>query len=225
MSPVALLHISGACHPAINSNIETLKQSAMTDEIQYQLGIPDSLRKDAAQLYDEAFGEKFSVAVRNREKRLRLLADSLLLPFAVAAIANGRLVGLAGFQTPQGALTKGITSKKLFRQLGLLRGAWAAIIFSLYDRKPKQSELLMDGIAVKQEARGKGIGTGLLNELKQYARDNGYSQIRLDVIDTNPAARRLYDRQGFIATRTEHFGFLRKLLGFGASTTMVFQVK
>ncbi|MHC4457099.1 MAG: hypothetical protein ACYS0I_08400 [Planctomycetota bacterium] len=85
------------------------RKGAMTDEIQYQFGIPESLRNDAAQLYDEAFGAKFSVAVRNQRKRLLLLADSLLLPFSVAAIANGKLVGLAGFQTPQGALTKGIT--------------------------------------------------------------------------------------------------------------------
>lgn len=70
----------------------------------------------------------------------------------------------------------------------------------------------MDGIAVKQDMRGKGIGTKLLDELKQYARDNGFSSIRLDVIDTNPAARRLYERQGFVLTRTGYFGYLRKPL-------------
>ncbi len=197
----------------------------MIDEIKYQFGIPESLRNDAAQLYDIAFGAKFSVAVRNQEKRLLLLADSLLLPFSGAAIANGNLAGLAGFQTPQGAFTKGMTSRKLFQHLGLLSGSWAAMVFSLYERQPQESELLMDGIAVKQDMRGKGIGTKLLDELKRYARENGYSHIRLDVIDTNPAARRLYERQGFIPTRTEQFGYLRRLLGFGASTTMVFQVK
>jgi hypothetical protein len=59
------------------------RKVAMTDEIQYQFCIQESLRNDAAQLYDEAFGAKFSVAVRNQEKRLLLLADSLLLPFSV----------------------------------------------------------------------------------------------------------------------------------------------
>jgi len=99
------------------------------------------------------------------------------------------------------------------------------MVFSSYERQPQESELLMDGIAVEQDMRGKGIGTKLLDELKQYARENGYSRIRLDVIDTNPAARHLYERQGFIPTRTEQFGYLRRLLGFGASTTMVFQVE
>ena len=210
--------------PAAESTVNPSRKGAMTDEILYQIGIPESLRSEAAQLYDEAFGTKFSVAVRRREKRLHLLAESFLLPFAMAAIANHKLVGLAGFQTRQGALTKGITARNLFRHLGLFRGSWATIVFSLYDRQPQESELLMDGIAVRHDWRGKGIGTELLNELKQYARENGYSRIRLDVIDTNPAARRLYERQGFIATHSEQFGYLRRLLGFGASTTMVFQI-
>ena len=78
----------------------------------------------------------------------------------------------------------------------------------------------MDGIVVHPEMRGQGIGTRLLSELNAFACQEGYNKIRLDVIDTNPAARRFYERNGFVATKTEHFGYLRWLLGFGASTTM-----
>ena len=197
----------------------------MSNEIHYQTGIPESLRDEAAKLYDEAFGAKFAVAVRNDEKRMLLLADSLILHFAVAAIENGILVGLAGFHTGEGSLTNGITMRRLVRHLGLLGGTRAALVFSLYDRKPQESELLMDGIAVKKDKRGMGIGTKLLDELKQYALENSYASIRLDVIDTNPAAKRFYKRHGFIPTHTEQFGYLRKFLGFGASTTMVLQVR
>ena len=196
----------------------------MTLEIQYQFGIPESLRNDAVQLYDEAFGAKFSVAIRDRKVRLQILKDALLLPYAVAAIADGKLVGLAGYNTLHGALTNGMSAGLLVQHLGLLSGFWAAMVFSLYERQPQESELVMDGIAVKSEMRGMGIGSKLLNELKLFASHNGYSRIRLDVIDTNPAARRLYERQGFLPTRTERFEFLRWLLGFGASTTMVFEV-
>ena len=197
----------------------------MGDEMQYQLGIPEPLRDAAARLYDDAFGAKFSVAVRSREKRLALLADSLTLPFAVTATVEDRLAGLAGFHTPQGSLTGGITVKKLIQHLGILGGLRAAMVFSLYERKAQETELLMDGIAVDREMRGKGIGTKLLDELEHYARENGFSSIRLDVIDTNPAARRLYERRGFVATHTERFGYLRWLLGFGAATTMMYRVE
>ncbi len=197
----------------------------MIDTIKYQLGIPESMRNEAAQLYDQAFGAKFSIAVRNKDKRLRLLTDALLLPFAVAAIANGKLAGLAGFHARQGALTEGMTLRKLIHHSGIPGGLWAAMVFSLYERQAQESELLMDGIAVKHHLRGLGIGTKLLDELRQYARENEYSRIRLDVIDTNPAAKRLYERHGFIPTSTQHFGYLRKFLGFGASTTMILQVE
>jgi len=197
----------------------------MPDKIEYQIGLPETLRNEAAQLYDEAFGAKFAIAVPNQAQRLHLLADSFCLPFAVGAIAHGRLVGLAGFQTPQGALTKRMTAAKLFQHFNIFRATWAAMVFSLYERKSENAELLMDGIAVAQDLRGQGIGTKLLNELKKYAHDNGFLQIRLDVIDTNLAARRLYAHQGFVAKKTESFSYLRPLLGFGASTTMVFPVE
>ena len=122
-------------------------------------------------------------------------------------------------------MTGGITVRKLIQHLGPAAGLWAAMVFSLYDRKAQESELLMDGIVVDQEMRGKGIGTKLLEKLKHYARENGFSSIRLDVIDTNPAARRLYERQGFVTKRTERFGYLRWLLGFGAATTMAYRVE
>lgn len=197
----------------------------MTGSIRYQLGVPESLRVEAARLYDEAFGRKFSVAIGNPQKRLAVLAESLQLEYAVAAISDGRLVGLAGFHKQRGSLTSGMNAELLLEHLGTLNGLWASVIFSLYARQPKASELLMDGIAVSRNMRGRGIGTRLLNDLKHYALENGFRTIRLDVIDTNPAARRLYERQGFVPTSTERFGCLRWLLGFGASTTMIFNVE
>ena len=166
-----------------------------------------------------------SPSATRRRWRRAVLAESFLLEFALAAISEGRLVGLAGFHTQLGALTSGMSAELLLERLGTVGGLWAAIIFSIYARQPQASELLMDGIAVSRDMRGKGIGTHLLNDLKRYARENGFCSIRLDVIDTNPVARRLYERQGFVPTRTERFGYLRWLLGFGASTTMIFHVE
>ncbi|MEL7536227.1 MAG: GNAT family N-acetyltransferase [Pseudomonadota bacterium] len=196
----------------------------MSAEIHYQLGVPESLRAEAAELYDAAFGQKFSVAVSDHAQRLKLLRDSFALAFAYAAIADGRLAGLAGFQTPAGSLTHGISAEELFQHLGVLRGVRAAAVFSLFDRKPSSGELLMDGIAVRADMRGHGIGTRLLACLHDYAVEHGFKTIRLDVIDTNAAARRLYERRGFVATRTEKFEYLRWMLGFGASTTMELRI-
>lgn len=187
----------------------------------YQHGIPAHFRAQAASLYDSAFGAKLAVAIPQEALRIPLLADSLDLDFAFAAIAEEKLIGLAGYKTAAGSLTGGLTYAQLIRRLGWLRGNRAAIVLGLYERSMKAGELLMDGIVVDAAWRGRGVGTGLLSEIVRFATEQGYDSVRLDVIDTNPGARRLYERRDFVATKTESFGYLRWLLGFGASTTLV----
>ena len=183
--------------------------------------IPEDLRSAAVLLYDDAFGAKFSVAISSSERRVALLQESLNLRFAFGAVANDELVGLAGYRTDAGSLTDGITYPALLECLGVVRGNWAAFVLSLYDRSLTPHELLMDGIVVDARMRGQGIGTMLLDELAAFAGANGYNSLRLDVIDTNPNAQRMYERNGFTPAHTETFGYLRWLLGFGATTTLV----
>ena len=190
------------------------------NEIIYQTGLPEQFRSSAASLYDEAFGKKFSVAVRSDANRLLLLSRCFMLEYAIVAISENRLIGIAGFYARGGSFTGGITYDELLAQLGFIQGNWAALIFSLYERKPSPGELVMDGIAVQAGARGQGVGSRLLEEIANYAKEQGFSRVRLDVIDTNPKAKNLYERKGFKAVKTEYFRYLRWLLGFRGSTTM-----
>lgn len=193
-------------------------------EIVIEQGFPESLRRDAAVLYDSAFGKKLGVAIPDRDARLQLLADGFEPSYAFVARSNHQLLGIAGFKNAQGALTSGITFGSLRRSLGTFGSLRAAAILTLFERELGDGQLLMDGIAVSPDARGKGIGTKLLNALMDYGAREGFRTIRLDVIDTNPAARRLYERVGFAATGTEHFPYLRGLLGFSAATTMEYKL-
>ena len=78
----------------------------------------------------------------------------------------------------------------------------------------------MDGIVVHSDARGKGVGNRLLEEVANYAKEHEFDRVRLDVIDINTKAKKLYERKGFKEVKTEYFPYLRWLLGFGGSTTM-----
>ncbi len=190
------------------------------NEIKYQIGLPEQYRASAVSLYDEAFGKKFSVAVPSKKERLLLLSRCFILEYSIVAISENKLLGIAGFQTPAGSLTKGITYSKLLSQLGFIKGNWAALVFSLFERKPSQGELVMDGIVVLSNSRGKGIGRRLLDEVANYAKAHGFNRIRLDVIDINPKAKQLYERKGFKAVKSEYFPYLKWLLGFSGATTM-----
>jgi ribosomal protein S18 acetylase RimI-like enzyme len=191
-----------------------------TDDINYYIGLPERYRDSAVDLYDEAFGQKFAVAIPSRGKRIIFLRKCFKLDYVIGAIYDDKLIGIAGFQTPEGSLTGGITYRELLSQLGFIKGNWAAIIFALYERKAVFKELIMDGIAVHSDARGKGVGSYLLKEVAKYAKDHQFNTVRLDVIDINTKAKILYERMGFKSVKTESYPYLKWLLGFSSSTTM-----
>lgn len=182
--------------------------------------LPDADIAAAAELYETAFGSKFFQSVPSRSDRLELIQKGFNSDFAFTAYDGEKLVGLTGYKTTKGNLTDGITFDKVIKKLGWLQGLWASLIFSLYDRKPVPGQLVMDGISVHADYRGQGIGTQLLQYIVDYAKEQGYQRVRLDVIDINPAAKKLYTRFGFKAVKEEKFPFLKPLLGFGGATTM-----
>ncbi len=190
-------------------------------EFEIQLGVPESHRHTAARLYDEAFSQKLAPIMPDRERRQALLSESLDPERAIVVLGEGQLLGLAGFHHDGRSLSGAIDWQGLRRHVGLWGALRATLVATLLERAPAPGELLMDGICVAPDARGRGLGTRLLRALCDHGAHLGIDRIRLDVIDTNPRARRLYEREGFVATETTELGPLRALFGFSAATTMV----
>jgi ribosomal protein S18 acetylase RimI-like enzyme len=57
-----------------------------------------------------------------------------------------------------------------------------------------------------------------------WARERGFCSLSLEVVDTNPIARRLYERLGFVPIRTQELPYPFRRLGFSAVTTMVKEI-
>ena len=133
--------------------------------------------------------------------------------------ATVAILGVAGFKTDQGAFVGG-TFRDLQRVYGSFGALWRAPLLSILERDLAPDTLLMDGIFVAPQARGKGIGAALLTAVSQHAAALGLAQVRLDVIDSNPRARALYERQGFKPLGTTHLGPFKHLFGFQSATTM-----
>ncbi|MDD2955865.1 MAG: ribosomal protein S18-alanine N-acetyltransferase [Oscillospiraceae bacterium] len=55
----------------------------------------------------------------------------------------------------------------------------------------------LDNVAVKEEFRGRGVGSSLLEALVAYAREREMAFLTLEVRQSNEKARRLYARYGF----------------------------
>jgi ribosomal protein S18 acetylase RimI-like enzyme len=52
-------------------------------------------------------------------------------------------------------------------------------------------------LAVAEHARGRGVGRALLASAEEWAREQGYELLGLNVIATNERARSFYDRLGY----------------------------
>ena len=62
--------------------------------------------------------------------------------------------------------------------------------------------LAVNGLAVAEDARGRGVATALLQELVRVAEERGLRKLTLRVLSTNQPARRLYQKQGYAVEGT-----------------------
>ena len=182
-------------------------------------GLPSGSEAQAAALYWQAFGDKLGKLL-GPEERARTFFTATINPSAVlSAIDNdSNLLGIAAVKTgDKGFSDAGLTD--LWRHYGF-GTLWRVIPLALLERSAPKGVLQMDGICVSADARGKGVGTALLNAVFDTGREAGFRAVRLDVIDRNARAKALYQRMGFVAISEESTGPLRPLLGFSTATRM-----
>ena len=100
----------------------------------------------------------------------------------------------------------------------VLFGRWAGEIvgaavcvwsFSTFAGRPSVN---LHDFSVLPEAQGRGVGTALLGELERRARERDAAKMTLEVVGTNEAAQRLYERYGFAHDDPPTY-FMTKRLG------------
>ncbi|WP_354004002.1 GNAT family N-acetyltransferase [Pseudotabrizicola algicola] len=189
--------------------------------MQICFGLPDHLRPQAADLYWQAFGGKLGRVMGPAPRAHAFLLRVLRADHCICALSDeGRLLGIAGFKSPQGSFAGG-ASEDLRRVYGYWGAAWRGALLRLLQSDIDNDRFLIDGLCVARDQRGQGIGSALVSALMDEARRRGYGAIRLEVIDTNIRARALYERLGFAPWRSETLGLLRHVFGFSRAVTMV----
>ena len=182
--------------------------------------LPDGLETEAATLYWEAFGAKLGKLLGPGDKGRRFFAETINPDAVIAATDEaGNLLGIAAHKSGTNGFSTAST-RDLFKHYGI--GAlWRLVPLAMLERDAPTDTLQMDGVCVSKEARGKGVGSALFDALFTFARKQEFKHVTLDVIDTNPRARALYERLGFVAIGEETTGPLKPLLGFSSATKMV----
>jgi ribosomal protein S18 acetylase RimI-like enzyme len=195
----------------------------MTREFEIVNDLPDTLRRQTAELYYDAFRHKFEPFARSREKAVAGLIEDLDSERVILAVADGQVLGVAGLNYG-GRRLANLRWRTFQKHFGWLSGTIKRLAFTAFMRRQQRGQLQMEGIAVHPDARSMGIGTRLLDEVCAVARRVGLPVVRLEVIDTNPRARALYERYGFEPGPTHRLPVVGRLFGFGAYTTMLKRV-
>jgi ribosomal protein S18 acetylase RimI-like enzyme len=192
----------------------------MAVAIRIEHGLAADMIPAAAALLIEAFDAKFAHEMRpaSPEQAQRVVVAGFVSDDAwVAVDADGSLLGLAGiaaagrpfFRFPFAVLT---------REFGVFGALWrkAYALLEVLALPRRRLTRRLEVLAVREGARGRGVGTALLQAAVAGARDAGADRLQLEVVDTNGRAKQLYERVGFRATRTVHSGILTAGGGYRA---------
>ena len=185
-----------------------------------QLGLPDALRPAAAGLYWEAFGAKLGRVMGPEARALSYLTRIMRADHVLVALEGDRLLGLAGFRTPEASFAVG-GPEDLAAVYGVVGGAWRGWLMARLASEVDNENFLLDGLCVAPEARGQGVGTALMAAIAAEARARDYPGVRLDVVEDNRRARALYRRLGYDEVRRQGIGWLAPIFGFSGAVTMV----
>lgn len=190
-------------------------------KLEHARSLSPSDRHAAAELYWLAFGSKLARVLGPKQKAIAFI-ERVLDPQHVllARDAGGAVIGLAGFRTAQGAFVGGDRAD-LGAIYGRVGGLWRAACLHLLSRDVVEEGIVVDGLSVRPEARGQGIGAALLETLCMEAQARGHRAIRLDVVEENLRARALYERLGFTVRARRGSRLTRWLFDFGGFWVMV----
>ncbi|MQY62377.1 GNAT family N-acetyltransferase [archaeon] len=201
-----------------------MRAAYQTMNLQIRFGVPKNQRYRVAKIFYETFEGTISKNFGNKNKFLLFTSKCLRDDRILVAFKDGLAVGFAGLQYDKKSFIDANLRQtlKIFG-LGALRVALFGRMF--FFNKAAKNEILIDSIAVSANEQGKGIGSKLLQSTIDHAQSKGFSQIKLEVIETNQNARRLYERVGFKEAKVQKIPYpFSRLLGFGSVTEMVYRL-
>jgi ribosomal protein S18 acetylase RimI-like enzyme len=196
-------------------------------DLQLVAGIPAEFRDRAAGIHLAAFGEKTKRILGTDERAHAFWRAALTDDGNTLAIDGdtGQVLGLMATTDQQHRATahQWQAARDVY---GTLSAAWRVPLVALLAHRPKPGELCIEFLAVAPEARGNGVGGVLLTFAEQLAKVRGHDRVTLEVIDSNPRAKALYERSGFRVYTTRRIPpGMRWLFGFAAYDAMVRAVR
>lgn len=182
--------------------------------------LPAGLFNDSAALFLSALADKLVPVYGVGPRARHALACGFNRHMCICAVENDRLVGILGIKTEaEGFMNVRLSTLQPF--YCVIGSLWRLVLLSFLEHAPTAGEAYIDGVAVSPAYRGKGVGRGLIAALERWAIERGLSMIRLEVLNTNPRAEKLYRHLGFEAVQSHTVWPMGTLFGFRSSKVMI----
>ncbi|MCL4378787.1 MAG: GNAT family N-acetyltransferase [Actinobacteria bacterium] len=209
--------------------------------------INETQLSQAVEIYYEAFKKKIRVLIKSREKvfaiyieafkknnalnknevqeKSRSLNDPSINDTSLSnnrvfySLLDTRVVGLIGLQYENKNFIE-FTYDDLRKYFNPFQSYFIYSIYKMSSPKLKDGVLRIDSIAVDSSFRSLGIGTKLINRVFEFAKTRGFREVILEVVDTNPRAKDLYERIGFKQKKIIRYYFLTRPAGFSSEYIM-----
>lgn len=175
-------------------------------------------RKKISKLLLEALGKKLTPIFGKKILSDATLAESfsannvLLVKEKVKEEGKDEVIAFLGIKDHHSSFID-IPLGTIFQNFGII-AFLKAVIFGMLEYKPQKNELHIEVVAVDSNHRGKGLGSSLIQEFENYARNNNLSILSLEVVDTNPKALKLYKKIGFEIKNISNMGALNYFAKF-----------
>jgi ribosomal protein S18 acetylase RimI-like enzyme len=190
--------------------------------LQIKFGIPQNQRIKVARMFYDTFADKFHKIFGTQKKFIHFTLECLRDDRTLVAFKDGQVVGVAGLHY-DGRSFIDANMEQAVKVFGL--ATLRVVLFGglFFFKKADQNEVFIESLAVAASERGKGIGTNLIHAVIDYAKSNGFSQIRLEVVETNKKAKKLYERIGFTEDVVQYIPSpFNRIMGFGSVTEMTY---
>lgn len=178
-------------------------------------------KKEAAQILYDAFKLKFIHAwLHNKSegKTFLFLEEGLSFEYGIFAIQNERVIGLLGLDLGKGKRFLNFPFHTFLSTYGFLGGIIRYLIHfleTIFINSPaNKMQSRVYPLAVSPDYRGKGVGSKLLTAFEEHSKELRNKTIALEVVDTNPRAKMLYEKEGYITKKYIWTAIFTKKAGF-----------
>jgi ribosomal protein S18 acetylase RimI-like enzyme len=194
-------------------NVENIVKRWCGNMLQTIIRSDSSNREDCARLHFMAGPELYQYIYCNeRDKVLKIIEMYFEMPetpcskqYSYIDVVDDALRGfMLGYPVREiGKMPRSIIFRlgKLVKLCGfsnVVKIVSRALSIIKYFPKLYKNEYFLSNLAVYQEYRGRGVGTGLLEKAEEEAKTMGLEKLSLYVEVDNPGAIRLYEKYGFI---------------------------